>query len=132
MSYELVEDELFHHSYHQQGLGKAENLPHTRDKGVHAYLLTPKGIEDKTIFAVRFLRRGWPIVIPLRPKFLASSWKLRKIADLLTEVGCVRLRPDQHHVVGQFRRIPGACQAFLGRSYTAACRRNAKEESACK
>jgi EPS-associated MarR family transcriptional regulator len=40
-----------------KGLVKAENFRRNQDKGVYAYLLTPKGIEDKAIVTVRFLQR---------------------------------------------------------------------------
>jgi EPS-associated MarR family transcriptional regulator len=40
-----------------KGLVKAENFRRNHDKGVYAYLLTPKGIEDKAIVTVRFLQR---------------------------------------------------------------------------
>ena len=39
-----------------KGLVKAENFRRNRDKGAYAYLLTPKGIEDKAIFTIRFLQ----------------------------------------------------------------------------
>ncbi len=35
-----------------KGLVKAENFRRNQDKGVYAYLLTPKGIEDKAIVTV--------------------------------------------------------------------------------
>jgi EPS-associated MarR family transcriptional regulator len=40
-----------------KGMVKAENFRRNQDKGVYAYLLTPKGIEDKAIVTVRFLQR---------------------------------------------------------------------------
>ncbi|WP_312283537.1 MarR family EPS-associated transcriptional regulator [Candidatus Igneacidithiobacillus taiwanensis] len=40
-----------------KGLIKVENFHRNRNKGAYAYLLTPKGIEDKAIVTVRFLQR---------------------------------------------------------------------------
>jgi len=41
----------------EKGLVKARNFRNSQNKLAYAYLLTPRGIEQKTVVAVQFLRR---------------------------------------------------------------------------
>lgn len=68
-----------------KGLVKAENFRRNRDKGAYAYLLTPKGIEDKAIVTVRFLQR----------KMAEYDVLKAEIAALRMEVGEDRSSADE-------------------------------------
>ena len=62
-----------------KGLVKAENFRRNHDKGAYAYLLTPKGIEDKAIVTVRFLQRKMAEYDALRAEIAALR---REVDDL--------------------------------------------------
>ncbi len=71
-----------------KGLVKAENFRRNHDKGDYAYLLTPKGIEDKAIVTVRFLQR----------KMAEYDALKAEIAALRMEVGEYRASADEFEI----------------------------------
>jgi len=64
-----------------KGLIKAGNFRRNRDKSAYAYLLTPKGIEDKAFVTVRFLQRKMAEYDALRAEIAALR---REVDDLAT------------------------------------------------
>ena len=70
----------------KKGLVKARNFRNSRNKLAYAYLLTPRGIEQKSDVTVQFLRRK-----------VAEYEALKyEIAELRQEVAHLRLLGDRH------------------------------------
>lgn len=61
----------------EKGLIKANNFKNSKNKRAYAYLLTPRGIEEKAMITVRFLKRKMDEYELLR----------REIEQLKKEVG---------------------------------------------
>lgn len=70
----------------EKGLIKAGNFKNSTNKKAYAYLLTPKGIEEKSRITVSFLRRK-------REEYEAIK---REIADLQREVQALAEHREQH------------------------------------